>query len=132
MSICETIGDTKVGVRDVVTIVRLERVTDAAEIMCENRVGCLVVVAAHDDATMVGIISERDILQWISAASPETFFQQVEDVMTREVIFCEADSPLEDAWQLMKKNGIRHIPVVSEGVAVAMLSARDLLDHHHA
>ena len=131
MSICETIGDTRVGVRDVVTIARLERVTDAAEIMCENRVGSLVVVAAHDDATMVGIISERDILQWISAASPETFFQRVEDVMTREVVFCQADSPLEEAWKLMKKNGIRHIPVVSDGVAVAMLSARDLLDHHH-
>jgi signal-transduction protein with cAMP-binding, CBS, and nucleotidyltransferase domain len=107
-------------------------VTNAAEIMCENRVGSLVVVADCDDRTMVGIISERDILLWISDASPDTFFQQVEDVMTREVVFCEADSPLEEGWKLMKKNRIRHIPIVSDGVAVAMLSTRDLLDHHHA
>jgi CBS domain-containing protein len=132
MSICKTIGDTRVGVRDVVTIVQFDRVTNAAEIMCENRVGSLVVVADCDDKTMVGIISERDILLWISDASPDTFFQQVEDVMTREVVFCEADSPLEEGWKLMKKNRIRHIPIVSDGVAVAMLSTRDLLDHHHA
>jgi CBS domain-containing protein len=132
MSICKTIGDTRVGVRDVVTIEQFDRVTNAAEIMCENRVGSLVVVADCDDKTMVGIISERDILLWISDASPDTFFQQVEDVMTREVVFCEADSPLEEGWKLMKKNRIRHIPIVSDGVAVAMLSTRDLLDHHHA
>jgi CBS domain-containing protein len=132
MSICETIGDMRVGVRDVVTIVQFDRVTNAAEIMCENRVGSLVVIAGSDDETMVGIISERDILQWIGRASPDTFFQQVEDVMTREVVSCEADSPLEEGWKLMKNNRIRHIPIVSDGVAVAMLSARDLLDLHHA
>ena len=132
MSICETIGATRAGVRDIVTIVQFDRVTDAAEVMCKNCVGSLVVVAAYNDETMVGIISERDILQWISSASPATFFQKVEDVMTRKVVFCEADLPLDEAWKLMKKNRIRHLPVVSDGIAVAMLSARDLLDHHQA
>jgi len=132
MSICETIGAARAGVRDVVTIVQFDRVTDAAEVMCRNRVGSLVVVAAYDDETMVGIISERDVLQWIRDASIETFFQKVSDVMTRKVVFCEADLPLDEGWKLMKKNEIRHLPVVSDGIAVAMLSARDLLDHHQA
>ena len=125
---CETIGSTRIGVREVVSITQFHRVTEAAEAMFESHVGSLVVVADDDDNTMVGIISERDILQWISQASPDTYFQKVRDVMTKEVIFCKANVPLSESWKLMKANGIRHLPVVKKGVAVAMLSVRDLLN----
>ncbi len=50
--------------------------------------------------------------------------------MTSDVIFCESEAPLDEGWELMKKYGIRHLPVVEHGHAMAMLSARDLLDHH--
>lgn len=127
---CETIGSTRIGVREVVGITQFHRVTEAAEAMFENHVGSLVVVADDDDDTMVGIISERDILEWISQASPDTYFQKVQDVMTKEVIFCKPNVPLSESWKLMKSNGIRHLPVVKKGVAVAMLSVRDLLSFH--
>ncbi len=128
MTRCETIGSTRMGVREVVIVTQFQRVTEAAKAMFENRVGSLVVVEDDDDNTMVGIISERDILQWISQASPETYFQRVQDIMTNDVIFCESDVPLTESWKLMKQNGIRHLPVVKNGVAVAMLSVRDLLE----
>jgi CBS domain-containing protein len=136
MTTCETIGAARVGVRSVVTITQSDLVTNAANIMLGNRVASLVVVAGDNDDnddnddTMVGIISERDILQWISSGSPTTYFQEVQEIMTRKVIFCEADVPLDEAWKLMKENCIRHIPIISNDVAVAMLSVRDLLDCH--
>jgi CBS domain-containing protein len=130
MTTCETIGAARIGVRSVVTITQSDLVTNAANIMLGNRVASLVVVADDNDDTMVGIISERDILQWISSGSPTTYFQEVQEIMTRKVIFCEADVPLDEAWKLMKENCIRHIPIISNDVAVAMLSVRDLLDCH--
>ena len=123
----DTIGDARIGVRDVVTITQFHRVTKASEAMCKNRVGSLIVVADDNDKTMVGIITERDILEWISKASVQTFFYEVQDIMTRNVIFCESETPLDEGWKLMKKYGIRHLPVVENGHAMAMLSVRDLL-----
>jgi CBS domain-containing protein len=129
MTKSDTIGDVRIGVRDVVTIPQFQRVTKAAESMCKNRVGSLVVVVSDNDNTMVGIITERDVLEWISRASIETFFNEVKDIMTGRVIFCESGAPLDEGWTLMRKHGIRHLPVVEHGHAMAMLSARDLLDH---
>jgi len=116
--------------REVLGISQFRRVTEAAEAMFENRVGCLIVIADDDDETMVGIISERDILKWVSQASPETYFQRVQDIMTKDIISFDADAPLEEGWKLMKENGIRHLPVVRNGVAVDMLSMRDLLERN--
>lgn len=128
MTSCETMGSTELGSREVVVVSQFQRVTEAAKVMFKHRVGSLVVVADDDDDTMVGIISERDVLGWISEATPDTYFQQVRDVMTKDVIFCKPDVPVRESWKLMKGNSIRHMPVVKNGVAVAMLSVRDLLD----
>lgn len=123
----DTIGDARIGVRDIVTITQFQRVTEASEVMCKNRVGSLIVVADDNDDTMVGIITERDVLKWISKASVQTFFAEVQDIMTSDVIFCESEDTLDKGWKLMKKYEIRHLPVVENGHAMAILSVRDLL-----
>ena len=127
MVTCETIKNTGMGVRDVVSITQFLRVIEAAEVMSENHVGSLVVVADDNDDTMVGIVTERDILKWISRASPETYFQNARAIMTRDVVFCNAKTSLAEARKIMKDNAIRHLPIVTKGVAVGMISARDLL-----
>jgi len=108
-----------------VTIPQNERVTEAARWMHENRVGCLVVV--DDDRKMTGIISERDILRWIGELTPETYFQRVGDVMTTEVISADPTTPLAEAQDRMAEHGIRHLPVVEDGILVGMISMRDLV-----
>ena len=110
---------------EVVTVSQLDRVTDAARIMHDHRVGCLVVL---DDAeTMVGVVSERDILCWISLATPEAYFQRVRDIMTADVVSASAGTPLEEARELRMANGVRHLPVLENGTPVGMISIRDLV-----
>jgi CBS domain-containing protein len=120
---------TRTGEREVLSITQYQRVTDAALIMAENGVGSLIIVADDDDNTMVGILSERDILRWIGHASPETYFQKVQEIMTQDVISCEPGVPLTECWNLMMKHGIRHMPIVQNGAAVNMLSVRDMMEH---
>lgn len=114
--------------QEIIAVSQSERIIDAAKIMHEHRIGCLVVAASADDETMVGVISERDILGWISNATPATYFQKVRDIMTRKVISCKPGVSPAESLELMKQHHMRHMPVVENGVAVKMLSVRDLLE----
>jgi len=47
--------------------------------------------------------------------------------MTREVIIAPPDLSLCDAWTLMCRERFRHLPIVSNGMLVGILSDRDIL-----
>lgn len=47
--------------------------------------------------------------------------------MTREVIVVPPELALEAAWKIMKRNHVRHLPVVRAGALIGMLSDRDIL-----
>jgi CBS domain-containing protein len=110
----------------VVTIYLHQRVVEAAQLMQNNRVGCLVVNDVREK--MVGVLSERDILKWVANASPTSFRQKVEDIMTRNVVSVAPKTPLGDCRQIMLQNNIRHLPIVEDGRAVGILSIRDVME----
>jgi len=130
MTFIETVETTREQTREIIAVAQSERIVDAARFMHENRVGCLVVVASDDDDMMVGVVTKRDILGWISNATPETHFQQVRTIMTWDVVSCKPGTPVTESLELMKQHHIRHMPVVEKGKAVGMLSLRDLLERH--
>ena len=129
MASCKTIGSVTNDTYHMVTVTQHQQITEATQIMFENHIGSLVVVAGKDDETMVGIISERDILEWISKATHETYSLSVGDIMTKDVISCDTETPLDEAWEIMRMHNIRHLPILKNGRAVKMLSLRDLLDY---
>ena len=47
--------------------------------------------------------------------------------MTHEVVSARLDDSVERCLEMMRRTGCRHIPVVHDGRAIAMLSMRDLL-----
>lgn len=47
--------------------------------------------------------------------------------MTRNVIVVPPSLSLGDAWHLMRRERIRHLPVVRSGALIGMLSDRDVL-----
>ena len=130
MTSIETVENTQEQTQEIIAVTQHERIMEAARLMHENHVGCLVVVAADDDDMMVGVITERDILGWISNATPETYFQQVRAIMTWDVVSCRPGTPVRDSLEQMKQHHIRHMPIVVDGKAVGILSLRDLLERH--
>lgn len=55
-----------------------------------------------------------------------------QDIMTSPVICLPSDSTLLDAWTVMQRKGINHIPVTSvHGTLVGMISNHDLLPYSH-
>lgn len=95
----------------------------SAELMTINKIGALPVV--DDDDDIVGILSERDIVQAI-VENKSGFFQLfTRDVMTRDVVSCSMKDRVIDIYKILLKNKIRHIPISENNKLVGMLSIRD-------
>ncbi len=96
---------------------------DAAQILTKNKIGALPVV--DDDYGLIGVISERDIVRCIAERADEFFGSCVETAMTSKVITCDPDDQVEDVYNVLVANKIRHIPVVENSELSVMLSIRD-------
>jgi CBS domain-containing protein len=100
---------------------------DAALLMNEHKVGSLVVMSGGQ---LIGIISERDVLQRVVVPRRDPGVTPVLDMMTTEVVCCQLHTPLEEARGVMKNRRIRHLPVVDELKRLCgMISIGDLNAH---
>jgi CBS domain-containing protein len=101
-----------------------QTVSEAARVMADRHVGAVLLV---EGGRLVGIFSERDLLQRVvvQGASPER--TQLRTVMTRDPITAGPDDDRMVAVLKMREKGCRHLPVVTEGMVVDTVSIRDLL-----
>lgn len=109
---------------DVATVERGATVLDAAKAMNERHIGALVVT---DGDRVVGIFTERDILNRVVAAGKSPDKVQVGDVMTSPMACCRRDTPLAECKAVMTEKRIRHLPVVEDGKLFGMVSSGDIL-----
>jgi CBS domain-containing protein len=99
-------------------------VFDAATLMNEHKIGCLLVA---EDQRLAGIFTERDILMRIVAQRRDVDETRVRDVMTAEVACARPHTTIEEARSVMKNRRIRHLPVCTEdGRIHGMVSIGDL------
>lgn len=109
----------------VITVPPETSLARAAQKMRDSRVGALLVVDPSGKA--VGILSERDIVHRATAVSAVPDEVAVAEVMTPTLISCSTTTPVSEAHQLMVSHGVRHVPVLQDGVPVGIISSRDLL-----
>ena len=96
----------------------------AVKAMREKGVGSVLVTEAGH---LVGIFTERDLMNRVIADELVPSDTLLSQVMTEKVIGLEADKPLSHALHLMHQHGFRHVPVLEQGVPVGIVSARDAL-----
>ena len=75
----------------------------------------------------MGIISERDILRFCAAGKSTLASAKVSEVMTTRLVTGSPDQSLEEAMGVMTRTRIRHLPIVSEGRLVGIVSIGDLV-----
>ncbi len=109
--------------KDVVTIESNRTAFDAAQIMVEKELGCVIVVVR---AFPVGIITERDIVRRI-VAKRASFDSKVTDVMTKTLITVEPETSLKEAARIMSSNKIRRLPVLKQNKLVGIVVASDFV-----
>ena len=107
-------------------------VLDAALLMNDHKVGSLVVMSGGQ---VIGIITERDVMQRLVVTRRDPADTPVQDVMTTEVVCCQPDTTLEEARGVLKNRRIRHLPVVDERkqlcglISIGDLNAHEAHDH---
>ena len=99
-------------------------VRDVLQTMIDKNVGALPVV---DGDNLVGIISERDYARKVVLAEEMSLDSPVGDIMTTMVCFVEPEQTLDDCMALMTDKRVRHLPVLSNGKLVGIVSIGDVV-----
>jgi CBS domain-containing protein len=107
------------------TCIPEESITSICTRLSALNIGAFPVCDAH--GTLVGIISERDVVRAFATDGARLADRHVRDLMTREVTTCAQDATMVEAEKLMHKHRVRHLPVVDGAKLVGMLSIRDVM-----
>jgi CBS domain-containing protein len=100
-------------------------VNDLLAALADHNVGALVVSA--DGSTVVGIVSERDVVRRIQDTGVSVLDGPVSTIMTSTVTTCREEDNVEDLMRLMTDHRIRHVPVERDGVLVGVISIGDVV-----
>jgi len=109
---------------NVTTIAPGSTVFEAAKLMHQDRIGALVVM---DGEEIIGIFTERDLLNRVVADRLDPDITQIYEVMTGRVAFCTRDTTVEACRTIMTRHRLRHLPVVEDGRLLGIISAGDIL-----
>jgi CBS domain-containing protein len=106
---------------------------EVARTLVEHNVGSLVVCRRGDSGRdrLAGIITERDLLHCCALSETSWKETKVSEVMTTEVITGSPSDAVEEVMGLMTKRRIRHLPILSEGRLVGMVSIGDVVKAQH-
>jgi CBS domain-containing protein len=101
-------------------------ILEALKYIASNGISGLPVV--EDDMTLVGIVSEKDVLSlfYDNESDDET---TVDDFMTQPPLFFDENESLSDVCDFLRKNVFRRVPITSEGKLVGIISIRDVIEY---
>lgn len=96
---------------DVVVIAPDSSVGDLVALLAQHNLGAVVV--STDGTTMLGIVSERDVVRRL-ATNPDVLSSTVAEVMTEVVHSCRRQDTVESLMASMTERRIRHVPVLDD------------------
>ena len=99
-------------------------VRDAARRMKDERIGSLLVEKA---GSLVGIVTDTDIVRRGVADASDLNKLTVEDIMTSPLVTIEGIRTVQDAHDMMGDLHVRHLGVTEGSAIVGVVSVRDLL-----
>lgn len=102
-----------------------ETVARAAALLHERRVGAMVVL--DPSGSVVGIVSERDVIRVLGRDGPAALDSRIADCMTADVIFAEPGETVDALLGRMTDRRIRHLPVCRAERLAGIVSIGDLV-----
>lgn len=90
-------------------------------------IGALVV--SGDGTTVLGLISERDIVRGLTEHGPKLLGLPVSQLMTSPAITCIPEDSITTVMARMTRSRIRHVPVVDGGGLCGIVSIGDVVKH---
>jgi CBS domain-containing protein len=112
---------------DVVCCTPEDTVFEAARLMKTEDIGPVLVVDNQQSKTLVGIVTDRDLVLKVVAERHDPQNTRVGDVMSKKLVTCYADDDVETAMKAMARYQLRRIPVIEENMRlVGIISQADV------
>ena len=115
--------------RRIYSIEATRTVLEAARYMMEHNVGAVPVLR---NGELIGILSERDIMNRVVAVGRTPGTTAISEVMTANPRAVPADETIEECLFIMREFGFRHLRIVDGKDLKGLVSLRDVLMHHAA
>ncbi len=107
---------TDVMTKDVVTCTPENTIAEVARLMKTEDIGPVLIVDNEQSKTLVGIVTDRDIVVKAIADGKDVKTTRVGDVMSKKLVTCRADDDVDVAMKSMAQFQLRRIPVVGENM----------------
>lgn len=114
------------GSSEVFTISPDATVADLLDTLADLNVGALVV--SRDGSSIVGIVSERDIVRKLRSVENARSLP-VSEIMTTDLQVCAPEDSFGALMTLMTEHRVRHVPVLTDGRVVGVLSIGDAVKY---
>ncbi|MGI9486304.1 MAG: CBS domain-containing protein [Geminicoccaceae bacterium] len=110
---------------NVITVQSGAKVADIVALLKQHRIGAVMVI--DPDNMPKGIFSERDLAIGLADYGVSVLDQQVDQLMTRDLITCTPDDTVQHLMEVMTKHRIRHLPVLDNGQMAGIISVGDVV-----
>jgi CBS domain-containing protein len=121
MLICDLLKDQLV-----ISVEPEQTVLEVARLMVSHNIGAVPVLQR---GMVVGIFSERDLMNRVVVTGKDPARTNVRLVMTEDPMTVEPGDSLETCMTLMRRHGFRHLPVCKGRELRGVVSLRDILLH---
>ena len=111
---------------EVISVKKDAPIFEAVELLAKNEITGVPVV--EDDMTLVGILTEKDVLR-LFYASKDVENKTVSDFMTQPAVYFDENESLPDVCDCLMNNLFRRIPVTSKGKVVGIVSRPDIIEY---
>jgi CBS domain-containing protein len=109
----------------VFTVSQTATVAEIAQQLSTRRIGAVLIMA--DAGSVVGIVSERDLVRASAQHGGAALALEARQIMTRDVVTCHPDDPIEHVMGLMTTGRFRHLPVMDRGELTGLISIGDVV-----
>jgi len=113
-----------VMVEDVISVSEKATVREAAELMNQHEIGCLVVVKGRKP---VGIVTETDMVKRVILKPIDPEKTEVRKIMSKFLVVVSPQMNLEEASKIMRKRKIKKLPVIEKGRLVGLVTMTDIV-----
>ncbi|MCX8194171.1 MAG: CBS domain-containing protein [Candidatus Pacearchaeota archaeon] len=115
------VGD--VMTKKFISVIPSTTISECAKTMAKKHVGSLII---KENQKLRGIVTEGDIMQAV-AKGLDLKKTPVSKIMTKHVISISPSKDLYESLMIMKRKGIRWLPVVIDNNIIGLLTEKDIL-----
>lgn len=109
--------------KNVATMDHTRTAHEAATLMTEKRIGCMIITAYGKP---FGIVTEKDLVRVTANLDISPKCLLLSFLASRPLISASPTQTIQEAVEIMEKNYINHLPIVEKNKIVGIVTTRDL------